>query len=849
MRTPIITAAGLLVLGPLAHAQSCTEQWLPGPPVPGADDYIYSATVFTFPGPVPRPPELVIAGNFRVAGDARARGVAAWDGTNWRPIGDLYSASGLGVFDPDGNGPLPPSLVVSGRRTVNGPGRVMMWTGSTWRDVGTVQPDAAVLTQFDPDGPGPLPPRLFAGGYDSAAFHAIAQWDGQNWLPVGAGLGDPYRPWVQAMTVFDPDGPGPLPERLVVAGVFRSAGGNPANGIAEWDGAAWRPLAQGITEAGNLGGYGWALTTFDPDGPGPLPRELMVGGLFETAGGQPARSIASWNGTSWRAIPGLGPYSFVYALTTFDPDGPGALPERLIAYGSQLVANSYANILQWDGTSWSPLGEGVGVSNSNAYSASLAVYSPDGPSAPQRLFAASSFVDAGTGGARNIAAWNGATWGALGPGFEDRITALATFDPDGAGPAARDVIAAGHFRSTPDGPASRIARFDGQHWHALGDGLLPQRPQYDESVLLTRWQPDPAGPEQLVAAGLLDHAGGVPVSNVAIWDGGAWRAAGDPGLEPVTVLGTYEPGSGPLHSAVVAAGFTPATYRLVVKDWDGASTWRQLGQPFVDPGPNGYPMLNALAYYAPGGSVPPSLYVGGYFSRVGQSQISTIARWDGAAWQSVGTGLEGGTCLALTVFDFDGPGPAPPQLVAAGSLGSLGGAASWDGTQWHRMPLSAYGITALTVRDPGSGQTPELFAGADLYDGTRALLRWNGSSFIQSGEGIAGPYIGPSIDTLAAWQPPDGSPPQVCVGGYFTSAGPRTSAFFARWACSPPIPCYANCDASSTPPILNVQDFVCFLNRFAAGDPAANCDGSSAPPALNVWDLLCFLDRFQAGCP
>jgi hypothetical protein len=29
--------------------------------------------------------------------------------------------------------------------------------------------------------------------------------------------------------------------------------------------------------------------------------------------------------------------------------------------------------------------------------------------------------------------------------------------------------------------------------------------------------------------------------------------------------------------------------------------------------------------------------------------------------------------------------------------------------------------------------------------------------------------------------------------------------------------CYANCDGSTTDPVLNVLDFACFLNRFAAG--------------------------------
>ena len=48
---------------------------------------------------------------------------------------------------------------------------------------------------------------------------------------------------------------------------------------------------------------------------------------------------------------------------------------------------------------------------------------------------------------------------------------------------------------------------------------------------------------------------------------------------------------------------------------------------------------------------------------------------------------------------------------------------------------------------------------------------------------------------------------------------------------------------------INVLDFACFLNRFAAGDPYANCDGSTIVPVLNVNDFVCFLNRFSAGCP
>ena len=61
--------------------------------------------------------------------------------------------------------------------------------------------------------------------------------------------------------------------------------------------------------------------------------------------------------------------------------------------------------------------------------------------------------------------------------------------------------------------------------------------------------------------------------------------------------------------------------------------------------------------------------------------------------------------------------------------------------------------------------------------------------------------------------------------------------------------CYANCDGSVQQPVLNVQDFTCFLDRFAAGDPYANCDGSQTQPVLNVADFSCFLQQFAAGCP
>jgi len=61
--------------------------------------------------------------------------------------------------------------------------------------------------------------------------------------------------------------------------------------------------------------------------------------------------------------------------------------------------------------------------------------------------------------------------------------------------------------------------------------------------------------------------------------------------------------------------------------------------------------------------------------------------------------------------------------------------------------------------------------------------------------------------------------------------------------------CYVNCDASTIVPWLNINDFACFLNRYANGDSYANCDFSSVPPILTVNDFICFQNRYASGCP
>lgn len=60
--------------------------------------------------------------------------------------------------------------------------------------------------------------------------------------------------------------------------------------------------------------------------------------------------------------------------------------------------------------------------------------------------------------------------------------------------------------------------------------------------------------------------------------------------------------------------------------------------------------------------------------------------------------------------------------------------------------------------------------------------------------------------------------------------------------------CKANCDHSTIPPVLNALDYICFLNKFAAGSSEANCDGSTETPLLTATDFMCFMIVQAAGC-
>jgi hypothetical protein len=45
--------------------------------------------------------------------------------------------------------------------------------------------------------------------------------------------------------------------------------------------------------------------------------------------------------------------------------------------------------------------------------------------------------------------------------------------------------------------------------------------------------------------------------------------------------------------------------------------------------------------------------------------------------------------------------------------------------------------------------------------------------------------------------------------------------------------------------MLDLFDFLEFVNLFNASDPAADCDGNGV---FDLFDFLCFVNAFNAGC-
>ncbi len=143
------------------------------------------------------------------------------------------------------------------------------------------------------------------------------------------------------------------------------------------------------------------------------------------------------------------------------------------------------------------------------------------------------------------------------------------------------------------------------------------------------------------------------------------------------------------------------------------------------------------------------------------------------------------------------------------------------------LPDEPVNVVAIDVR----GQRPILYAGSDTtvytsLDDGRHWTRYGGN-------GSGRLPVAAVIDMIL-----EPSRNRLVIGTQGRGA----------WTIDTPA-CYADCDMSTGPGVLDIFDFLCFSNRFANGDPGAcNCDISTGFEVCDIFDFLCFSNAFAAEC-
>ena len=338
-------------------------------------------------------PALYAVGKFSIIDGVQANGVAKWDGSGWSPLG-----AGLGtgvstsparaiVSHDDGSGP---AIYVGGtmRADRGAPDdHIARWDGSRWVPVGAGL-DGGVVSMLVVDVPGIEAGLYVAGAFaesDGAILNGIARWDGARFQPLGDGIHTGAR----ALTIHD-DGTGPA----LYASASTDSGSRGIHHVYRWNASGWSIVGEPFEDRVR------ALASFD-DGTGPA---LYAGGSFNRVGTRAASRIARWDGVAWNEVGGGFSQGFprVDALLAGDA-GDGVV---LYAAGQFDTAGGQPalSIARWDGLTWQPLSDHTPGLTAVVRAQAFALAQHDDGSGPA-IFVAGDFTGAGEAASSGIARW------------------------------------------------------------------------------------------------------------------------------------------------------------------------------------------------------------------------------------------------------------------------------------------------------------------------------------------------------------------------------------------------------------------------------------------------------------
>lgn len=676
--------------------------------------------------------QVFLGGSLQSISGCVVSGLVRWDGAAFTAVPGGLSGTVVSSVWFQGQ------LHVAGAFTIAGsPARAARFDGTQWHELRGSQGQEISAGQVKElvvhdDGTGEalyLIGWLFDVG--GIAMRNVVRWNGSEWSALGDGLDDICEDGV----VWN-DGSGP---KLYVTGFFDFSGSNPVKGVARWNGSSWEAVGSGGPPSG------FAIGAFT---------HPTLGGLFVRGSG----SLRRFDGSSWSSLA----YLVLEDFIEFD-DG---VTTRMLAAGS-------GQLLEWDGLQFNSL-----ASFSTGSGGALALGQVDFGAQGGRLllvgggFATVSAPTLATPLAtRGLALFDGSNWsaapGALETGLDNNIRAMARFD-DGRGEA---LYVGGDFLNAGSIPASRIARWDGASWEALGAGVsgaVESLATHDDGSGLA-----------LYVGGNFTQAGGAPAARIARWDGASWSPLG-PGLNgSVNALVSFDDGSGPV---LIAAGvFNPFVTSPCVARWDGVQ-WSPMGSGLGAE-------VHALAVADHGSG--PQLYAGGNFSTSGGNQVLFLARWTGSSWVEVGGGLDAAAfALRAHGTDLFVGGEFTSVNRSSNPIASL---ARWDGLAWSAVcsPAPNGRVQALTMFDEGSG--PKLFVGGRFTAPVQRIGRVDG--------GVLAP-LGGSVNwhvaALESFDDGHAPSPALYAGGPFERAGAFSSRHIARWADGVVRPPTSYCTAGTT---------------------------------------------------
>jgi hypothetical protein len=162
----------------------------------------------------------------------------------------------------------------------------------------------------------------------------------------------------------------------------------------------------------------------------------------------------------------------------------------------------------------------------------------------------------------------------------------------------------------------------------------------------------------LYVAGRFDTIDGTTMTNIAKWNGSSWSALGT-GIgvsgNLVLQLEVFNDGNGEALYATGSFNQAGGVNTGAVARWNGTS-WSSLTPTPV------IPNVPQLALHAVNESGGPSLYVGGDYSYTLDGLPTTLARFDGTAWTSLGANAFHEDVVALGSYD-DGSGHGADLFV------------------------------------------------------------------------------------------------------------------------------------------------------------------------------------------